>query len=194
MDGDLWVVGAGLHDDVTAAAGRIQVVAWELRQIGQRRRALIGEAESVLAILHEQPRPEPDGQRQLRGGQTQRLAGIHRRRIGIQPDRPVRGGLTPGSHPLGHRGPLPQHRHQIGPRIGGDIEGTEVHPVLSRRDNAGLVSTPERNRMVQFAAGVGGRGPSGQHTGPGRAGNRGAYPGGTQQRTPGKPVAVIAAR
>lgn len=68
MHGDLRVVGAGLYDDVPAAAGRIECFVGELRQIGQRFGPLTGEAESVLAVLDEQARPEADGQRQLRCG------------------------------------------------------------------------------------------------------------------------------
>ncbi len=103
VHGHLRVVGAGLHDDVAAAASRVQRLVRELRQGRPAGRASAGDSEAVLAVLDEEARPEPDGQRQLRGRQPQRFAGIRRRRIGIEPDRTVVDGLVPGGHPLGHR-------------------------------------------------------------------------------------------
>ena len=66
VHGHLRVVRARLHADVTAALGGVQDLVGELRQVGQRGRALVGDAEPVLAVLLEERWPEPDRQRQLR--------------------------------------------------------------------------------------------------------------------------------
>ena len=141
---DLRVVRARLHADVAAALGGVEDLVGELRQIGQRGWALVGDTEPVLAVLLEERRPEPDRQCQLRRGQAQRLTGIVRRRVGIAADRPVGHRLLAARHPLGHLGPLLQQSDDVVAIVRRDVERAEVHPVLLRRDDAGLALAAER--------------------------------------------------
>ena len=61
MDGDLRVVGAGLHAQVAAGAGRVEGVAREVRQVLQRRRLPVSEAEPIAAVgVTEQRRAEAE--------------------------------------------------------------------------------------------------------------------------------------
>ena len=107
---------------------------------------LVGDAEAVLAVLDEERRAEPDGQRQLRRGQAERLTGVRRRRVRVEADGAVGDGLLAARHPLGHVRPFLQHRHDVVTAVGGDVEGGEVHPVLRRGDDAGLAFAAERHR------------------------------------------------
>ena len=136
----------------------------------------------------EEARPEPDRQGELGGGEAERLTGIRRRRIGIQPDGAVVDRFVAGGHPLGHAGPLLEHRDHVGPGVGRHVERAEVHPVLGRGDDARLALAAERHRPVQAArGGVGRRRPPGE--GPGARGpdHRGRHPGGTEQLATGQP-------
>ena len=58
------------------ADGRIERVAGQRRQVGQRGRSLAGQPEPVV----EQRRPEADGDREVGRAQPERLAGVDRRR------------------------------------------------------------------------------------------------------------------
>ena len=79
MHRDLRVVGAGLHAQVALGARRVEVVAREVRQRLERRRAPVGEAEAVAPRgVAEQPGTEAEGDRQPARGQAERLAGVVR--------------------------------------------------------------------------------------------------------------------
>ena len=68
VHGDLGVVGASLDADVSAAERWIDGVAGEVRQVGQRGRLLVGDAEPVDPLRGpEQGGPESDRDRQSRG-------------------------------------------------------------------------------------------------------------------------------
>ena len=104
-------------------------------------RLAVLEPEPVLAALLEQGRSEAEGQGQSGGGQPERLAGVSRRAVVRQscaaPDRRA------GRH-LGRRsGPGLQQGDQLGAGVGGDVEGSEVQPVLGRGEDAGLVLAVE---------------------------------------------------
>ena len=92
---DLRVVGARLDADVAAAAGGVEDLVGELRQVGQRGGALVGDAEPVLAVLSKNDGPNPIVRVSWERRQPERLAGILRRRIGIAADRTVRHGSSP---------------------------------------------------------------------------------------------------
>ena len=64
---DLRVVGAGLYDDVAAAAVRVELFVAELGQVDQMGWAAGIYAEPVFAVLPEEAGAEADGQGQSRG-------------------------------------------------------------------------------------------------------------------------------
>ena len=103
-----------------------------------------GQAEPVLAGHPEQCRPETEGDGQSGRRQTDRLAGVVRRRSvgsggGAVLTRPEAGG-----HPGRRRRPVLQQFDQLGTRVGDQIERGEVQPILGRCDDAGLMGTVER--------------------------------------------------
>jgi hypothetical protein len=156
---------------------------------------LAGDAEPVAAVLDEESRPEPDRQGQLRCRQSQRLAGIGRGRIGTQADGTVGGGFLTGGHPFGHRGPFPQHRHDVGLGVGGDVEGAVVHPVLGGSDDPALVAAAERHWFVQSTAGgAGGGRAAGQGPGAGSTDYRGGDPGRAEQSASRHPLRLSLGR
>ncbi len=145
VDGDLRVVGAGLHAQVAAGARRVEVVGREVRQRLERRRPPVGEAEPVAAVLGlEERRSEPEGEREPGGRQADRLAGVVGRYVVVALRRPHRPGRASLRHPRRRLGPRLQQRHELLAGVGGDVEGREVQPVLGRRDDAGLVGAVER--------------------------------------------------
>ncbi len=80
VEGNLRIVGAGLHREVAAAARLLELVAVELRQVDKRRGPPRGQAVTVLTVLDEQPGAETESQGQSRGTQPNGLAAIRRRR------------------------------------------------------------------------------------------------------------------
>ena len=96
MHGHLRVVGARLHAQVAVDAGRVEVVAGEVRQLAQRRRPPAGEPEAVLAVgSANRPGPKPKVMREPRGRQAEGLAGVLRRRV----VRAVHGADSPTARP-----------------------------------------------------------------------------------------------
>ena len=75
----LGVVAAGLHAEVATAAGGVEGVAGERRDVGQRGRAGRGQAEAVDPVALEQRRAHAEGQREPGGVEALGLAGVGRR-------------------------------------------------------------------------------------------------------------------
>ena len=94
-------------------------------------------AEAEPAV--EQRRPEADGQRQVRRGQVERLAGVAGRRVVAAADGAVRDDLLARRHPAGRVGPRLQQLPQLLAVLRGDVEGREVQVRLGRGDDPGLV-------------------------------------------------------
>ena len=117
----------------------------ERRQVRQRGRALRREAEAVVAVLHEERRAEAEGDRQPRGREPDRLAGVVRRRVRVVVDR---AGRQPGGHPRRRLRPRPQQVAHVVGRVGHEVERGEVEPVLRRRRDARLVRAVERDRRA----------------------------------------------
>ena len=137
VEGDLRVVGAGLHAEVAAAARRLELVA------GQRAAGLSsggparpGRSDPRRPV--EQRRAEAEGDRQARRPQAERLAGVHRRgevrvAAGGRPARPAvirTAASRPGAQQLA----------QVLAPVGVDVERGEEQPVLRRRGDARLVA------------------------------------------------------
>ena len=107
VHGDLRIVGAGLDAQIAAADRRVELVARERGQLGQRRGTPGGEAEAVRAVgVVNRVRPEPDGQRQAgrRAGRwprrcrpAARTARRRRRRPGRRPSPRSSGGRPPST-------------------------------------------------------------------------------------------------
>ena len=100
VDSHLRIVGAGLDDDVAAAAVGLQVIAGEVRQVDQGVGAAAVQAKAGLAVLLEQARAEAKREGEFAGAQAQGLARVLRRRVVGAVDGaggcPFRG---PGSSP-----------------------------------------------------------------------------------------------
>lgn len=139
---DLRVVRARLDAQVAAAAGRVEIVAGELRQIDERLRAPVLEAEPPLG---EQGGTEADGQGEPGRLEPQRLAGVVRWCFGETAVRPVADRVTV-RHALGGPRPLLEQRDQLGPVLRRHVERGEVQPVLDGGGDTGLVHTVERHR------------------------------------------------
>ncbi len=140
MHGHLGVVRAGLHAQVAAAAGGIELVGGEVRKLAKGGGSPGGQAEPVGAVgVLEQAGPEAEGEGQLGRRQPERLAGVGGRgHVGLRPVAADRASL---SHPRGRPGPRAQQVDECLAGVGGDVEGGEVQPVLGRRDDAGLMSS-----------------------------------------------------
>ncbi|CAB4914100.1 unannotated protein [freshwater metagenome] len=154
VHGHLRVVGAGLDAQVPAADRRVDQVAGEAGQLDQRRGLPVGDAEPVRPVGGaEQGGPEPDGQRQPGRRQTQRLAGVVRRRVLVAPHRTDRAGVLPPGHPPGGRRPVLQQADEGVPVVGDDVEGDEVQPVLGGGHDAGLVVAVELHGVLTGCGG-----------------------------------------
>ena len=151
VEGDLRVVRAGLHAEVAAAAGRVEIVAGQRRQRRQRGGPLRREAEAVV----EEARPEADRDRQIatRGRPIASPVSIGGAcgLVSTGADRLALGHLRRG------RGPRCPSICCTATAIGrGDVERREREPVLRRGGDAGLVRAVERHRpadAVDAAAG-----------------------------------------
>ncbi len=142
MEGDLRIVGAGLHRQVAAGAGLDQLIAVEARQIDQRLGPLRRQAEAVLAVLDEQAGAEAEGQGQPRRRQAERLAGIAGRHRRVR----RRAARRSPRRPCGRRRrSSARSSATTSPGFVGDqVERGEVGVVLLRRQDAALVLAPER--------------------------------------------------
>ena len=165
VHGDLRVIGAGLDTQVAAAAGRVEGISGEGREVGELVRASAGHCESVDALaVGEQGGAEADGEGQPRRRQVQCFTGVLRwqRRV----PRHRSGAHVAGDGHRGSRlGPLLQQLDQVvAARGGAQVEGSKVQPVLRRRRDPGLVGSEERHRHLGLRRGDGFGGP---HTGQG---------------------------
>jgi hypothetical protein len=136
----LRVVRARLYAQVAAGALGRELIPGERRQVAEHGRPRPRQPEPVV----EQRGPQPDGDRQPRRPQAERLARIGRRK------QRVRGaglGRAPRGHAGGGGGPGAQQVAHVVP-VGRDhIEGGEVQPVLRGRGDPGLVATMESDRI-----------------------------------------------
>ena len=74
---DLRVVGAGLDAQVPAAAGRVELVAGERRQVGERLRPALGQPEAVAAVgAVNSPGPNPTVSVSPDGGRPSASPGV----------------------------------------------------------------------------------------------------------------------
>ena len=148
MEGDLGVVRARLHAEIAPAARRVELVAGQRRERTQRRGPLLAQAEAIV----KDRRPEAEGDRQPRGREAERLAGVVRRRQLLGVGRAHRAA---GRHALGRTRPRLEQVAQVGgAQAVLDVEGREVQPVLRRGRDARLIGAVEGNRL---ARGIGGR-------------------------------------
>ena len=142
VEGDLRVVGAGLDADVAAALRRVERVVAERRQLLQRRRALRREAVAASSNS-DGPRPKV----------------IVSRAVCSPTASPVSCGGAFGSSLIGPAGSAGGHQRRRGrpgaqqvldvlARVGHDVEGREVQPVLRGRGDAGLARAVERDRVA----------------------------------------------
>ena len=95
--------------------GRVEHVAREVRQVAQRRRAAVGEAEPVAAVrVAEERRAEADGDRQARtaGSPIASPVSSGGSVVGAL-DRSDRAGRLAAHHPGARRGPRLQQRDQL---------------------------------------------------------------------------------
>ena len=117
VHGDLGVVGARLHAEVTVAARRVELVGREVREPLERGRSPVCEPEPVATgVVTEEPGPEAEGQGEPGRGQPVRLPGVAGRcvsaaRLAVA-DRPT------GGQQGGRGGPPLEQRHELarGPR------------------------------------------------------------------------------
>ena len=109
VHGDLRVVRAGLDADVAARAGGVEPVAPECGKVGQLGRAPVGDAELV-----EERGAEPDGHRQRRRREVERLTGVVGRGLAVEGERAVLRSLQALGHALG--GSRPACSASAGPR------------------------------------------------------------------------------
>ena len=77
MEGDLGIVRAGLHAEVAARAGRVELVAGQRGQRAQAGGPAILEPEAL-----EDARPEADGDREPPCAEADGLAGVGGRHLG----------------------------------------------------------------------------------------------------------------
>ncbi len=140
MHGHLWVVRAGLDAQVAAAAGFVEVVARELRQVGQGFGAVVREVE-----LPEEGRAEADRERQAGGFEAQGLARVVGGRLG-QAAVGTLAHRVSGRHPPGGLRPVLQQLDELRAVVGRHVERGEVQAVLYRGGDARLVRAVEGDR------------------------------------------------
>lgn len=144
MDGDLWVVGAGLDADVAPRAAGLELVTPERGQLLERGGPAVGQPEPCV----EQRGPEPNRQGQRRRRQAERLTGVLRHAVGSATGDATRGSLGTGGHPLGCPGPRPEQVDELSPVRGDDVEGDEVQSVLSGSGDPRLMRPGEGHRSL----------------------------------------------
>ena len=137
VEGDLGVVGAGLHTEVAAAFPLVQLVAGQRRELAQGRRPVAAQAEAAAL---EQARPEAEGDGEAGGKQADRLAGV----VGRGERDVVRiADQLPRGHLGGGPGPLLQQFAQLRTTAVDEVEGGEVEAVLGRGRDPRLVLAVE---------------------------------------------------
>ena len=119
--------------EVAAAAGRVDLVAGNCRQLDAAPRAAgrPGRTGPCRPVKSVGPKPMVRvscGRRAARAPHRCPSAG----RTGSPPTAPAGRGLGPGGHPLGRRGPAASASRSSSRLVGRDVEGDEVHPVLGR--------------------------------------------------------------
>ena len=157
VEGDLRIVGAGLHEEIAARSRGNQLVAGEMRQIDEGRRPLRAQAVAVDAVLLEQAEAEAEGHGQARGRQIQHVGGIGLRRVVALAGYLDRLALA---QRRGGVGPLAQQRLDVGALGGREVEDGDIGVSLRRGDDAALMLAPERlARLGRFARPAGRRAP-----------------------------------
>jgi hypothetical protein len=144
VHGHLGVVGAGLDAEVAVGALRVQLVSGEVRQPDQGLGSTALDPEPVGAVLFEERGAEAEREGQAGRGQTDGLARVIRRRVVVTRRGPVLARTLALGHPGRGRRPLLEQRHEVLARVGDDVEGGEVQPVLHGGDDPGLVLPVER--------------------------------------------------
>ena len=145
VERDERIVCAGLDHQVTAAAGRVELVAGE----GGQRRPACGRAQAARPYrssppAEKSPGAEPEGQRQPGRSRPDRLTGVDRRGHEVV----VEGGhRTTGRELDRSRGPAPQQLGHVLAPVGHQVEGGQVEVVLGRRGDPGLVRTVEGHHV-----------------------------------------------
>ena len=138
VKGDLWIVGARLDRQITAALRRNQVVVRKGGKLCESSGAAIGEAEPVV----EKGWTKAEGDRQVGRAETGGFTGVDGWRQRSIRDAWHRLALRHGG---GGARPRAQQVAQIAKLVGLDVERAEDEPVLSRRGDAGLVIGVERS-------------------------------------------------
>ena len=153
VEGDLRIVGAGLHVEIAAGARRDQLIAGEMRQVDEAPSASAPEAVAVDAVLLEQAGAEAERHRQPRRRQgparrTDRPERRNRRRPGISTGLPsLIGARRPRSRP--------QQRLDVVALRRREVERGDIGVRLRGRDHAALMRAEERLDRARRAAVVG---------------------------------------
>ena len=145
MHGHLWVIGAGLHAQVTPGLLGIEVVTQKGRQLRERGGTPRGDSEAVLSARRlEQRGPEAERESESARSQPQRLAGVIRRSLRRPADRAGRTHFKSQCHARRGIRPILEQRDEV-ISIGtvDHIECRKVHVILDSRRDAGLVSAEE---------------------------------------------------
>ena len=141
---DLRIIGAGLHRKIAAGARGLQLVAVEFGQVDQRLRPLGGKPVAVHAVLHEQPGPEAESERQPRRRQAQRRA--RRPAPSTAESSPSGRAVCPDVIRAAASVQSAQHRRHLVARLGEEVEGDEIAVRLLRGRDAALMRAKERLR------------------------------------------------
>ncbi len=115
----------------------------ERGQVGQGGGPGRRQSEAVDPAAVEQGRSDAEREREVRGRESDGLAGVVGRRERTRSTPPT--GLA-GGQLLRRRRPVLEELDQVRLRRRGDVEGGEEQPVLDRRGDAGLVRAVERHR------------------------------------------------
>ena len=148
VERDLRVVGAGLDAEVAAGAVRVELVAGEAGRAG-RAPAAAG-APSPKRPRREDAGPEAEGDREPRGRQAERLAGVDGRRDQqvVRPAERLAGASSRAAAAVQSRS-SPASSVAVGER---QVERAEDEPVLRGGGDPGLVLAVERDRSSASAS------------------------------------------
>src|SRR5687768_3169173 len=143
MHSDLWVVGTSLDAQIAIGPFGIELVGGEVRQSLQRIGLPVGEPKPTLAVLAEQRRTKPEGDRQPCRRQTDGLASVvrwcrvrARSRSGFSGTQALRHACCGG-------GPVLEELHQFLAGVRDHIKGSEVQSILDRGEDARLMLAVE---------------------------------------------------
>ena len=143
-------LGAALHRQITVGTRWVDCIAGEGREVDERGRSLVGEAEARI----KQGRAEADRDRQPIGTLAERLARIRRRLVGFAGigQRQAAGQQADRALPG-----LEQLDELLARRARHEIKGSELQVFRCTGRDAGLMDAERIDTAVGIARGVGSR-------------------------------------